>query len=200
MGTICMRSDTTNAAAGDADKLPPYVQYQTRRGYRLWFKVQLVRESFAPGASVSIVARRHNIKRNVLFSWRKQYHEGLLRTLEPDTRDGFVPMAMIGKGAVRSAGRGRRGRFSASRGRSGAAIANGEECRGADRAPGAASAPPGATATATAPSTPASGRCNCASQSYGKGVVIRFQSMRLRQHVASQLAGTVCQAVLHCVT
>src|SRR6516164_6110899 len=44
----------------------------------------------------------------------------------------------------------------------------------------------GATATATAPSTPASGRCNCASQSYGKGVVIRFQSTRLRQHAAAR--------------
>src|SRR6516162_1051282 len=44
----------------------------------------------------------------------------------------------------------------------------------------------GATATATAPSTPASGRCNCASQSYGKGVVIRFQSTRLRQRAAAR--------------
>src|SRR5215469_16513946 len=40
-------------------------------------------------------------------------------------------------------------------------------------------------ATATASSTPVSGRCNCASQSYGKGVVIRSLSIRLRQHAAA---------------
>src|SRR5215469_6444411 len=40
-------------------------------------------------------------------------------------------------------------------------------------------------ATATASSTPVSGRCKCASQSYGKGVVIRSLSIRLRQHAAA---------------
>jgi transposase len=36
-----------------------------------------VNETFAPGASVTEVALRHNMNTNVLFRWRKQFREGL---------------------------------------------------------------------------------------------------------------------------
>jgi transposase len=71
MDTIPMQSGTTSEAPEGSNQPPPYVQYKNRRGYRLWFKLQLVRETFVPGASVSIVARRHKIKSNLPFTWRR---------------------------------------------------------------------------------------------------------------------------------
>ncbi len=43
-----------------------------RRSYSLKEKQQLVAESYKPGASVSLVARRHDINANLLFTWRRQ--------------------------------------------------------------------------------------------------------------------------------
>src|ERR1700692_3111695 len=43
-----------------------------RRRRRLWSddeKRQIVAETLAPGASVSIVARRHDLNANMLFTW-----------------------------------------------------------------------------------------------------------------------------------
>ena len=34
---------------------------------------RIVAESFEPGASVSMVARRHDINTNLLFTWRRRY-------------------------------------------------------------------------------------------------------------------------------
>lgn len=34
---------------------------------------QIVAESFEPGASVSMVARRHDVNTNLLFTWRRRY-------------------------------------------------------------------------------------------------------------------------------
>jgi transposase len=36
-------------------------------------KRQLVAETLEPGASVSVVARRHDLNANQLFSWRRQF-------------------------------------------------------------------------------------------------------------------------------
>jgi transposase len=58
-----------------------------RRGWTEDEKRRIVAETFAPGASVSIVARRHDLNANMLFTWRR--HVGLA----PATRDAvtFVP-------------------------------------------------------------------------------------------------------------
>jgi transposase len=40
------------------------------------FKRQLVEQTFEPGASVSLVARRNDINTNLLFRWRRQYLQG----------------------------------------------------------------------------------------------------------------------------
>jgi transposase len=61
-----------HASAGVGNKLPP------RRQYTLEFKRRLVEETFVPGSSVSIVARRHDINSNLVFAWRKAYREGTL--------------------------------------------------------------------------------------------------------------------------
>ena len=57
-----------------------------RRPYRTWpasLKREIVEASFAPGASASVVARRYDVNTNQLFSWRKQYREGLLGLADP---------------------------------------------------------------------------------------------------------------------
>jgi transposase len=41
-------------------------------------KCRIVEETFVPGASVSIVARRHDVNANLVFGWRKQYRQGTL--------------------------------------------------------------------------------------------------------------------------
>ncbi|MER9870845.1 transposase [Mesorhizobium sp. M0136] len=43
-----------------------------RKSYSLEEKQRLVAESCEPGASVSLVARRHDINANLLFTWRRQ--------------------------------------------------------------------------------------------------------------------------------
>jgi transposase len=64
-----------------------------RRRYSLEFKLKVVKETFAPGASVAGVARRHGLNSNLLFGWRKQFRDGKLgvgsaRKLPPPA--GFV--------------------------------------------------------------------------------------------------------------
>jgi len=43
-----------------------------RRQYSDALKRQMVAETLEPGASVSIVARRHDVNSNQLFRWRRQ--------------------------------------------------------------------------------------------------------------------------------
>jgi transposase len=87
-------------AAGRAeeaeDRDAPYVKSGHRRAYKEWFKAQVVEECHKPGASVSIVARRHDVNANVLFRWRREYRLGILRP-SPQRNEGFVPVGMIGK-------------------------------------------------------------------------------------------------------
>jgi transposase len=48
-------------------------------GRRWWpeaKKRQLVAETLAPGSSVSVVARRHDVNANQLFRWRREYLSG----------------------------------------------------------------------------------------------------------------------------
>jgi transposase len=64
-------------------------------------KLQAVNETFAPGASVSQVARRHDINTNLLFSWIRQFENGGL--VGPDKRelkremDKFVAVGLLPK-------------------------------------------------------------------------------------------------------
>jgi transposase len=41
-------------------------------------KRRMVQETLKPGASVAIIARRHGINANQLFSWRRQFRVGAL--------------------------------------------------------------------------------------------------------------------------
>lgn len=64
---------------------------------RLWTtkqKRQIVEESFLPGMSVSIVARRHDVNTNQVFKWRQLYKRGELGG-EAKAPAGFVPVGVI---------------------------------------------------------------------------------------------------------
>ena len=50
-----------------------------RRRNKRWpeaLKRQIVAETRLPGASVSVVARRHDVNANQLFTWRRRYEAG----------------------------------------------------------------------------------------------------------------------------
>ena len=64
---------------------------RVRRHRRRWSearKRRIVAESYQPGVSVSVVARRHDVNANLVFTWRRQYRE-LARVV-----GGFVPVVV----------------------------------------------------------------------------------------------------------
>ncbi|MCK1663483.1 transposase [Bradyrhizobium sp. 153] len=70
-----------------------------RRRWSTDAKAAIVAESFAPGASVSALARRHDISPSLLFLWRRQVRRAQVaergdRGMPP----GFVPVAITGCG------------------------------------------------------------------------------------------------------
>ena len=71
-----------------------------RRRRRLWSdeeKRQIVAKTLAPGASVSIVARRHDLNANMLFTWRRQI--GTSALLPAGDAVTFVPAAIATEAA-----------------------------------------------------------------------------------------------------
>jgi len=74
-----------------------------RRRRRSWSEAEkrrIVAESCAPGASVSLVARRHDVNANQVFTWRRQ-----LRDREPGaTASGLVPMMVAAEPACGASG------------------------------------------------------------------------------------------------
>src|SRR5262245_44847267 len=60
-------------------------RYRSKRERR-----QIVEETVQPGASVAVIARRHDVNANQVFHWRKLYREGRL-DVEP-TSAQLVPV------------------------------------------------------------------------------------------------------------
>jgi transposase len=61
--------------------IQPAIRQGKRGPYRrhtVEFKRTVVEQSLSSGASVSRIARQHNVNANQVFSWRKLYREGLL--------------------------------------------------------------------------------------------------------------------------
>jgi transposase len=57
-----------------------------RRRHRSWpeaLKREIVAASFAPGSSVSVVARHYDVNANQVFSWRKRYREAPAAPSDP---------------------------------------------------------------------------------------------------------------------
>ena len=72
-----------------------------RRRWRAADKGRIVAESYAPGAVVSEVARRHEMSPQHLFAWRQAAHAGRL-TLPAEEAPMFVPVVP----AIREVGAG----------------------------------------------------------------------------------------------
>jgi len=65
-----------------------------RRRHRRWSKEEkrrIVAETFEPGASVSVVARRHDVNANQVFAWRRQFGNQRVGGEAPPT---FVPVVV----------------------------------------------------------------------------------------------------------
>ena len=54
----------------------------------------IVEETLKPGASVSRVAREHDVNANQVFLWRRQYREGRFDD-SPDSVGALVPVRVI---------------------------------------------------------------------------------------------------------
>ena len=65
------------------------VERARRRSWSAAEKQRIIAESLQPGASVSVVARRHDINANQLFTWRRLARSGAL--VARDASPGFVP-------------------------------------------------------------------------------------------------------------
>ncbi|KHK60930.1 transposase [Burkholderia sp. A9] len=55
---------------------------ERRRRWTAEQKMAMVRESFEPGKTVSLVARQHGVNPNQLFHWRKLYQGGSLSAVK----------------------------------------------------------------------------------------------------------------------
>ena len=75
-----------------------------RRHWPVALKRQIVAETLAPGASASVVARRHDVNANQLFRWRRDWRDGLLGPADAD--HGLVPVEIAGREACASGDRG----------------------------------------------------------------------------------------------
>jgi transposase len=67
-----------------------------RRHNRSWpeaLKREIVAASFAPGSSVSVVARRYDVNANQVFGWRKLYRDDVLAPANP-TGPALVPVTV----------------------------------------------------------------------------------------------------------
>jgi len=63
-----------------------------RRYYRREQKRRIVEETFAPGASVSVVARKHDVNANIVFAWRRQHKRGLLDPVSRKAEPALLPI------------------------------------------------------------------------------------------------------------
>ena len=72
-----------------------------RPGRRRWTaeqKQRIVEETRAPGASVSVVARRYDINANLLFKWKREAEAGELGgALAPAEVADLVPIGVLGR-------------------------------------------------------------------------------------------------------
>ncbi len=62
----------------DVEPVEVLTQPEQRRRRSVEEKLAIVRETFEPGATVSGVARRHQMNANQVFAWRKLYQDGSL--------------------------------------------------------------------------------------------------------------------------
>ena len=67
---------------------------KARRSWPMAEKQRIVAETLVPGASVSVVARRHDVNANQVFKWRRELAAGDRRAL-PAPACEFVPIGVF---------------------------------------------------------------------------------------------------------
>ena len=75
----------------------PRVEIFQGRARRRWSdedKRRLVDETWAPGATVHGVARRHGLNTSQLFTWRKRFRAEVGRPMAPSAVPGFAAVAL----------------------------------------------------------------------------------------------------------
>ena len=70
---------------------------ERRRCWSAADKLRIVGEADEPGAKVAEVARRHEISRSILWTWRKQARAGRLAMSDPP---GFLPVLIDAASAM----------------------------------------------------------------------------------------------------
>jgi transposase len=85
---------------GSFERIEVITGVARRRRWSVEAKLRMVAESLRAGASVSLVARRHGLRSNQLFKWRKMAREGAFGTFPADSP--FVPVRIIGNDAPSS--------------------------------------------------------------------------------------------------
>ena len=66
---------------GKIDRVEVITSVQRRRRWSAEEKTRIVQETYAPGMSVSLVARQHGAAPNQVFTWRRLYAEGALSAI-----------------------------------------------------------------------------------------------------------------------
>ena len=74
-----------------------------RRRWSAEDKRDIVAETFAPGAVILDVCRRHQISSGQIHTWRKQLRSALGYPAAREPRTRFLPLAMIADPPLRSA-------------------------------------------------------------------------------------------------
>src|SRR2546429_7578785 len=69
---------TTVSMSNPTDGVEIITSVQRRRRWTASEKVRIVEETFEPGMTVSLVARRHGVAPSQLFTWRRLVVEGAL--------------------------------------------------------------------------------------------------------------------------
>jgi transposase len=81
------------ACGADGMRAEILVGRERRRRWSADDKLQIVREAFAPGARVALVARRRDVSRSQIYQWRAALREGRLSGSGGEVV-GFVPVEM----------------------------------------------------------------------------------------------------------
>lgn len=86
-----MDTSTEVAATDTRGRSVPPRRYRTIEEKR-----RIVEETMARGASVALVARRHEVNANLVFGWRKLYQQGLLGAAPKVPATPLLPVQLSG--------------------------------------------------------------------------------------------------------
>ncbi len=89
-----LRTSLWTSLVGCGMRAEILVGRERRRRWSADDKLQIVREAFAPGARVALVARRRDVSRSQIYLWRAALREGRL-SVEGSAVVGFVPVEMV---------------------------------------------------------------------------------------------------------